>query len=450
MSEYDVDLFVIGAGSGGVRGARIAGSLGARVAIAEEARFGGTCVNVGCVPKKLFTYASHFRDHFEDAEGYGWTVGDRTHDWQTLVANKDREIARLNGIYERLLRNAGCTIHPHRAVVTGPNAVEVGGQRVTAEHILVATGGRPWKPSIPGRHLCWDSDDLFALDTLPPRILIVGGGYIACEFASIFAGLGVEVVLVCRGERLLRGFDHDIQTHLAEELQKRGIELRLNTFPVRVDERDEGRCVHLSDGSDCIVGGVLLATGRVPYTEELGLDLVGVELGTNGSVLVDAHYRTNVPSIFAVGDVVDHVQLTPVALAEGMYVAHHLFGAKGRKPRYDLIPTAVFTNPNVATVGLTEAAARAVHDDVQVYVSRFRPMLHTLSGRDEKMLMKLVVDGATDRVLGCHMVGAEAGELVQGLAVAMTAGARKSDFDATIGIHPTAAEEFVTMRTPRA
>ncbi|MCA9566799.1 MAG: glutathione-disulfide reductase [Myxococcales bacterium] len=450
MPEHDVDLFVIGGGSGGVRAARIAAGLGARVALAEEARMGGTCVNVGCVPKKLFTYASHFGEDFEDAAGFGWDVGERSFSWKRLLAAKDAEIARLNAIYERLLVNAGVAIHPHRAVVVGPNAVEVGGKRVTADHILVATGGKPWKPGIPGRDHCWTSDDLFALQDLPSSILVVGAGYIGCEFAGIFEGLGVQVTLVHRGDQILGGFDHDVREHLATEMRKRGVQLHMGAFPVRVDPVEGGMRVHLSDGSDHLVGGVLLATGRRPYTSELGLDLVGVDLGNNGSVKVDHHYRTNVPSIFAVGDVVDHVQLTPVALAEGMYVAHHLYGKKGRKPRYDLVPTAVFTNPNVGTVGLTEEAAREQVDDVVVYESRFKPMKHTLSGRDTATYMKLVVDGESDRVLGCHVVGPEAGELVQGIAVALTAGARKADFDATIGIHPTSAEELVTLRTPRA
>jgi glutathione reductase (NADPH) len=450
MSDFDVDLFVIGAGSGGVRGARIAAALGARVAVAEEARMGGTCVNVGCVPKKLFTYASHFSETFEDAEGFGWSVGERTFDWSTLLRNKDAEIGRLNGIYERLLNNVGVTIHPHRAVVVGPNTVEVGGEQVTAANILVAVGGRPWKPGIPGADLCWNSDDLFALPELPSSILVVGAGYIGCEFAGIFEGLGVKVTQAFRGDQILRGFDEDVRSHVATEMQKKGITLHSGVFPVRVDRCDVGLRVHLSDGTDLEVGGVLLATGRRPYTSELGLEIAGVELGKHGAIAVDDHYRTNVPSNFAVGDVTDRVQLTPVALAEGMYVAHHLFGKKGRKPRYDLIPTAVFTNPHVGTVGLTETEAAAEYDDLVVYTSSFRPMKHTLSGRDEKIFMKLLVDGVSDKVVGCHMVGPEAGELIQGIAVAMTAGARKADFDSTIGIHPTAAEEFVTMRTPRS
>lgn len=451
MAEFDVDLFVIGGGSGGVRAARIAASLGARVALAEEARLGGTCVNVGCVPKKLFAYASKYSEAFEDAKGFGWKVGKSSFVWKKLLEAKDREIVRLNGIYERLLVNAGVTIHPHRAVVVGPNELEVGGKRVRAEHILVATGGKAWKPGIPGKDLCWTSDDLFELDALPEKMMVVGGGYIGLEFASIFNGLGVDILLVHRGDRILRGFDEDIRVHVADEMQRRGIHCRMQAFPVLVEPAEGGGLhVHLSDGSDHIVGGVLLATGRRPYTSELGLDMIGVELGRNGSIPVDSHYRTNVPSIYAVGDVIDHVQLTPVALAEGMYVAHHLFGKKGRKPRYDLIPTAVFTTPNVSTVGLTEEQAREEFDDIEVFVSRFRPMLHTLSGRETKILMKLIVDASTDRVVGAHMVGPDAGELIQGIAVAMTAGARKADFDTTIGIHPTAAEEFVTMRTPRA
>ncbi len=450
MGGESVDLFVIGGGSGGVRAARIAASLGARVALAEEAKLGGTCVHVGCVPKKLFTYASHYAEHFEDAAGYGWTVGERRFSWPDLIAAKDAETARLGRVYESMLRRAGVAIYPHRAVVVAPNEVEVGGRRVRATHILVATGGRPWKPDLPGKDLCWTSDDLFALRELPSSILVVGAGYIGCEFAGVFRGLGVEVHLVHRGSQILGGFDDELRQHLADEMRARGICIHLGVFPVRVDRTSDGVRVHLSDGRDLEVGGVLLATGRRPYTSELGLDMVGVELKPNGAIPVDAHYRTNIPSIYAVGDVVDHVQLTPMALAEGMYVAHHLFGSHGRKPRYDLVPTAVFTNPNLACVGLTESEARERVDDVQIFTSRFRPLRHTLSGRDTRVFLKLVVDGATDRVLGCHMVGDEAGEVIQGLAVAMTAGARKADFDATLGIHPTVAEEFVTMRAPRA
>lgn len=441
----DFDLYVIGGGSGGVRASRMAAGLGAKVGLAESGRMGGTCVNVGCVPKKLFSYASHFHEDFEDAVGFGWDAAKPGFDWPTLIANKDEEITRLNGIYERILMRAGVEIHRGRAVVTGPNEVTVGDRVFTAERILVATGSKPWVPAFPGHEHALISDDLFELDALPHRIAIVGGGYIACEFASIFNALGCLVHVVVRSE-VLRGFDDDVQRHVHTEMEKKGVRFHLRTGFSGIRKVDDHLELHL-DECDLELDAVVFATGRKPNTEGLGLEEVGVKLGPNGKVLVDDDYRTSVPSIYAVGDVIDRVQLTPVALAEGMYVAHQLYGGGGRPIEYRNIATAVFTSPNVATVGLTEAEARRELGEVRLYKSTFRPMKHTLSGRDEKTFMKLVVDDASDRVVGCHMVGPDAGELIQGLAVAITCGATKEQFDATIGIHPTAAEEFVTMRT---
>jgi len=447
MPEYDYDFFVIGGGSGGVRGARIAAALGARVGLAEEKYLGGTCVNVGCVPKKLFSYASHFHEEFEDAAGFGWKVGESTFDWATLRKNKDVEIERLNRIYGRILERVDVEIFPARAVVEGPHSVRIGQRVVSARHILVAVGGRPWLPKFEGSEHVLVSDDLFALDALPKSLVIAGGGYIACEFASIFTGLGVHVDLVYRGDKLLRGFDEDIRNHLAREMRKKGVHIHFNAAFESVEKTADGVKVHLTDGEHCPAEAALFAVGRRPYVAGLGLDKAGVELAENGAILVDEEFRTTCPSIYAVGDVIDRVQLTPVALAEGMYVARKLFGGPAQQLSYDNIATAVFTHPNVGTVGLSEADAQAKYGKLRLYKSTFKPMKHTLSGRDEKTFMKLIVDDATDRVVGVHMVGPDAGEIIQGIAVALTCGATKAQFDATIGIHPTAAEEFVTMRT---
>jgi glutathione reductase (NADPH) len=448
-SVFDCDLFVIGAGSAGVRAARFAARTGARVMVAEERDLGGTCVNVGCIPKKLFAYAAHFRDAFHDAAGFGWAASLPGFDWSTLLANKDREISRLNGVYERLLTGAGVELVRGHAVIGGPHTVCVGERRIRARYILVAVGGQPQKPGIPGAELGITSDQAFYLARLPQRIVVVGGGYIAVEFASIFQGLGVETVLLYRGERLLRHFDADLGKALAEQMQRKGVRVVLQR-EIHSVRRAGALELTLDDGSLMACDALMFAIGRTPLTTGLGLVEAGVSLNARGAVEVNARYQTAVPSIYAIGDCIGGVELTPVALAEAMAVVEHLFGAGERRVPYDLVPTAVFSNPNVATVGLSEEAARARGFDVAVFRSGFTPLKHQLSGSGERMLLKLVVDRATDRVLGVHMLGAEAGEVIQGFAVALTCGATKRQFDETIGIHPTAAEEFVTMRDPVA
>ena len=452
MVSYDFDYFVIGGGSGGVRSARIAAQHGARVGIAEERYWGGTCVNVGCVPKKLLAMASHFAADFEDAAGFGWTVPAASHDWATLIARKDAEIGRLNGIYRTLLTNAGVTMFDARAVLVDAHTIQlggdVGGKRVTADRILVATGGWPVLPDRPGvKEHAFTSNEAFHLERMPQRIVIVGGGYIAVEFAGIFHGLGAEVTLVHRGAMVLRGFDDDLRGHLAAEMGKSGITLRLSAEIDRIDRVGHALAVTLADGEVIAADGVMYCTGRKPNTAGLGLEDLGIARDADGAIIVDDQYRTSVSNIYALGDVTDRLNLTPVAIAEGHALADTLFGGRPRVPSYENVATAVFSNPPIGTVGLTEAAARQRHGTVDVYRALFRPMRHTLSGRDERTLMKLVVDPKTDRVLGCHMVGIDAPEIVQGLAIALTCGATKAQFDATIGIHPTAAEEFVTMRT---
>ncbi|MBK6575095.1 MAG: glutathione-disulfide reductase [Sandaracinaceae bacterium] len=455
MAEYDFDLYVVGAGSGGVRAARMSASMGARVGICEERYMGGTCVNVGCVPKKLFVYASEFGAAFRDAAGFGFTVPTPSFDWPTLVRNKDAEITRLNGIYESLLTGPGATVHHGRGRLVDAHHVEVNGQRFSARHILVATGGRPIRPSIPGAELGVTSEAIFSMPTLPKRALVVGGGYIGLEFASIFEGLGVTVTLVHRGDHVLTPFDHDVRTHVEAQLRARGIDVQLRTELASIARTDHGLEATLvrRDGAreqtTLATDLVLFATGRRANTQDLGLEALGVVTGAGGEVRVDLDFRTNVPSVFALGDVIDRYQLTPVALAEGMALAKTLFGGQPTRPDYDLIPTAVFTQPPVATVGLTEEAARARHpDDVVIFRSTFRPMKSVLSGSPDRALMKLVVRRSTDVVLGCHVVAPDAGEIVQGFAVALRCSATKAQLDATIGIHPTAAEELVTMRTP--
>lgn len=447
MPKYDYDLFTIGAGSGGVRASRFSANFGARVAVAEERFMGGTCVNVGCIPKKLFAYASHFSEDFENAAGFGWSVGERKFDWPTLVANKNKEIERLNGIYERLLNAAKVEIFKARARVVDPHTIEVAGKRVTAEHILVATGGWPVVPDIPGKELAITSNEAFFLEKLPGKILIVGGGYIAVEFAGIFGGLGVDVVQLYRGPVFLRGFDDDLRHFLADEMRKKGIDLRFN-HNVTCIERSGGKlCAILDSGLEVNVDAVMYCTGRAPNSRGIGLEEAGVELGVGGAIKVDDYFQTSVPSIYAIGDVIDRMQLTPVALAEGMAVSNTLFNGKRTKMDYANVASAVFSNPNVACVGLTEAQAREKFGRVRIFTSDFKALKHTLSGSDERTFMKLVVCREDDRVLGCHMVGPDAGEIVQGMAIALKCGATKAQFDATIGIHPTAAEEFVTMRT---
>ncbi len=464
MSAFDFDLFVIGGGSGGVRAARMAAQRGLRVALAEVLGtdgLGGTCVNVGCIPKKLYSYAAHYSEAFEEARGFGWQVGETTFDWATLKANRAKEIARLNGVYANLLRGAGVTQLDGFARLVGDHEIELatlnadgspGHRRFSAANILIATGGTPHVPHFSGREHVITSNEVFDLDPFPKRLLIVGGGYIACEFASIFNGLGANVTQLYRGEQVLRGFDDEIRHFAAAEMVKAGVDLRLNAGVVDIRKKEQGLRVECEDGNTVMADAVLYATGRVPNTRDLGLERVGVATGAQGEVIVNAQYQTNVPHIRAVGDVTNRVQLTPVALGEAMVVVDALCGpAPGKAPRdmaYDFIPTAVFTHPSIGTVGLSEVQARERFGDVTVFRSEFKALKHTLSGRSERTLMKLVVDTKTDRVVGLHMVGAEAGEIVQGFAVALKAGATKAVFDNTIGIHPTAAEEFVTMREP--
>ena len=447
---YDFDLFVIGAGSGGVRAARFAAGFGAKVAVAESRYLGGTCVNVGCVPKKLLVYGAHFAEDFEQSQGFGWSLGEAQFDWATLIANKDREIQRLNGIYRNLLVNSGVSLYEGHAKLVGPHEVEINGQRFSAEHILIATGGWPQIPEIPGREHAISSNEAFYLKSLPKRVLVVGGGYIAVEFAGIFHGLGAQTTLVYRGEMFLRGFDGAVRKHLHEELSKRGMDLQFNADIVRIDKQPDGSLkATLKDGRELLTDCVFYATGRRPMLDNLGLENTAVKLDKRGFIEVDEQYQSNEPSILAIGDVIGRVQLTPVALAEGMAVARRLFKPEQYRPvDYQMIATAVFSLPNIGTVGLSEEQAREAGHKVQIFESRFRAMKLTLTDCQERTLMKLVVDADTDKVLGCHMVGPEAGEIIQGLAIALKAGATKRDFDETIGVHPTAAEEFVTMRTP--
>lgn len=449
---YDFDLFVIGAGSGGVRAARFAAGYGARVAVAESRYLGGTCVNVGCVPKKLLVFGAHYAEDIGQAQGYGWTIDGATFDWSSLIANKNQEIQRLNGIYRNLLVDGGVSLFEAHARLVDAHTVEVAGQRYSAEHILVATGGWPFVPEIPGHEHAITSNEAFYLERLPRRVLVVGGGYIAVEFASIFHGCGADTKLLYRGELFLRGFDGSLRDHIKDELIKKGMDLQFKSDIARIDKLTDGSLLAtLEDGRTLEADCIFYATGRRPMLDGLGLAELGIELDERGFIAVDEEYRTSVPSVLAIGDVIGRVQLTPVALAEGMAVARRLFKPEEyRKVDYALIPTAVFSLPNMATVGLTEEQARERGYKVTVYESRFRPMKLTMTQSLERSLMKLVVDAQTDRVLGCHMVGPDAGEIMQGLAVALKAGATKRVFDETLGIHPTAAEEFVTMRTPAA
>ncbi|MEM7542662.1 MAG: glutathione-disulfide reductase [Pseudomonadota bacterium] len=450
MSDYDFDLYVIGGGSGGVRAARMAASFGVKVAVAEERYWGGTCVNVGCIPKKLFSYAAHCHEEFADAARLGWTVGDTRFDWRTLVANKNTEIERLNGIYERLLTNAGAEIHWGRAELINEHTVAINGRTCTAERILVATGGWPFVPDFPGSEHAVTSNEAFFLDELPARVVVVGGGYIAVEFAGIFNGLGVETTQLYRGDMFLRGFDDDARHHVAEQMRIKGIDIKLNTNVVSISENNGTKVLELTDDSTLKADLVMYATGRRPNSDGIGLEACGVERQSSGAIIVNENYQTNVPSIYAIGDVTDRVNLTPVALAEGMALVWHLYRDHGRPVDYEFIPSAVFCHPNLATVGYTEAQAREKYAQVSIFRSTFTPLKGTVSGNPEKTLMKLIVDNATDRVVGAHMVGPDAGESIQGLAVAMRAGATKEVFDRTIGIHPTSAEEWVTMREPVA
>lgn len=450
MARYDFDLFTLGAGSGGVAASRRAGSYGARVAICEEQRVGGTCVLRGCVPKKLLVYGAHFHADFEDAAGYGWSVGEPALDWKRLQAAKAKELDRLNGIYVRLLRDSGVQLIEGRGRLVDAHTVEVGGQRYTAERILLATGSRPFLPEIPGIEHALTSDGALELPELPRSVAIVGGGYIGVEFAGIFNALGAKVTMLVRGETVLRGFDLDIRSALTQEMRKKGIDIRPETFVQDIEKRADGSVSLMTRMGDTVEADVVLySTGRVPNTRGLGLEEVGVTLNARGAVAVDEWSRTSVENIYAVGDVTDRINLTPVAIGEGRALAETLFHDNPTRMDHANVPSAVFSMPPVGTVGLTEPEAREQHGAVDVYVSSFRPMKHTLSGRDERSMMKLVVERASGRVLGFHMVGADAPEIIQGLAVALKCGVTKKQLDSTVGIHPTAAEEFVTMRDKR-
>jgi glutathione reductase (NADPH) len=448
VSQFDYDLFVIGAGSGGVRAARMAASFGARVAVAEDRYMGGTCVNVGCVPKKLYVYASEFGKGFQDARGFGWDSEKPHFNWETLRDNKKTEISRLNAIYNNLLGGASAEVIEGRASIVDAHTVAVGEQRFRAEKILIATGGWPHIPEFPGSEHAITSNEIFDLEQFPQRLVVVGGGYIAVEFAGIFNGLGANVTQLYRGPLFLRGFDADIRAHAAQEIAKSGVDLRFETNVVSIQSGITGYMLELTDGSTLEADAVLYATGRRPHLHGLGLENVNVQLDDAGFIAVDDTFRSSEPSIFALGDVIGGMELTPVALAEGMSFARREFNSQDARPEYDFIPTAVFCQPNIGTVGFTEEQAEAEFGDITLYKSTFKPMKHTLSGRDEKTFMKLIVDKASDRVVGVHMVGPDAGEIMQGIAIALKAGATKEVFDATIGIHPTAAEEFVTMREP--
>ena len=445
---FDYDLFVIGAGSGGVRAGRIAAKHGAKVAVAEEFRVGGTCVIRGCVPKKLLVYASRFAEEFEDAVGFGWTSEKVSFDWSTLIENKDKEIDRLNKAYIRNLEAAGAELILERATIKDKNTIELAsGRKVTAKYILIATGAAPFVPRhLPGHELAITSNEAFDFERLPRRIVIVGGGYIAVEFAGIFNGLGVETILVLRGDQILRGFDDDLRSHLAAEMKKKGIEIKTNADIASIERSGDGVRITMVDGMTIGAGQIMFATGRIPNTQNIGLENIGLHGTAHGAVAVNEFSQTKVENIYAVGDVTNRVNLTPVAIREGHAFADNIFGGKSISVNHHLIPTAVFSQPELGLVGLTEAQARAAHANIDIYKTSFRAMKHTLSGRDERTFMKLVVDCKTDIVLGCHIAGEGAGEMAQLLGIAMTCRATKAQFDATMAVHPTASEELVTMR----
>jgi len=449
MSEFDFDLFVIGAGSGGVRAARIAAGHGARVGICESSRVGGTCVIRGCVPKKLLSYAAHFHEEFEDAAGYGWELGEPRFSWPRLIENKDREIDRLNKVYLGLLENSGVKLFPVHGTLLSAHRVQVGEDVVSADKILIATGARPWVPDIPGVEHGFTSDGAFHLKSLPESVAVIGGGFIACEFASIFNGMGSKVIQLYRGEQILRGFDHDVRDTLAIEMQKKGIEIRLNINVTELIRQPDGLItLKLDDGGELQAETVMFATGRVPNVRGLGLRDAGVHALPGGMIPVNEFSQTNLQNVFAVGDVTNRVNLTPVALMEGHAFADSEFGGNRRPVNHRFIPSAVFSHPPVATVGFTEKEAAVHYGELEVYKSVFTPLKHTLSGRPEKTMMKLLVQASSDKVVGLHVVGMDAPEIVQGFAVAIKSGLTKQQFDLTTGIHPTAAEELVTMRVP--
>lgn len=445
---YDYDLFVIGAGSGGVRASRIAASYGARVAVAEEYRVGGTCVIRGCVPKKLFVYASSFAEEFEDAEGFGWTVGERSFSWKKLIANKDKEIDRLNGIYIRNLENSKVQIIQSRAVLKDAHTVHLVAENrdVTADKILIATGGTPFKPHIPGIELAITSNEAFHLESLPKRGIVVGGGYIAVEFAGIFNGLGVDTTLLYRRDKVLRSFDEDLRDGLMEEMPKKGLKVVTHSHITAIERKGDGLLATLQDGSTIEAGFIMYATGRVPNVADLGLEEVGVKLKRNDAIAVDAYSQTSVPNIYAVGDVTDRAALTPIAIREGQAFAETVFNNNPIAVDHSIIPTAIFSQPELGTVGLSEHLAREQFDEVDIYKTSFRAMKHTMTGRKEKTFMKLVVDAKTERVLGVHLMGPSSGEIIQAIGIAVTMGATKQQFDQTVAVHPTASEELVTLK----
>ncbi|MGB0458660.1 MAG: glutathione-disulfide reductase [Porticoccaceae bacterium] len=446
-TSFDFDLLVIGAGSGGVRTARIAASNGKRVAIAEVSDLGGTCVNVGCVPKKLFVYASQFPELFHASQGYGWHQNHSvSFDWNTLKDNKNAEISRLNDIYQKLLKDSGATIIQGRAKIEAPQRVSINGINYTAERILIATGGWPFIPDIPGKEFAISSNEIFSLETLPKKAVIVGGGYIAVEFAGILNGLGVETELIYRGNQLLKTFDHDCSVKVTEGMIDKGVRVQLNTHVISITKNQQSLSVRLDNDNTIATDMVLYATGRIANTDELGLENTAVTLSPNKAIVVDDNYRTKEPSIYAIGDVIDRIQLTPVAIKEAMVLINHLYAENNDSVDYTNIPTAVFSQPELATVGLNEEQAKLQYNEIQVYRSDFKPMFETLGQGSERTFIKMIVDKATDRVLGCHMVGHHAAEIIQGIAIAIKAGATKSQFDATIGIHPSTAEEFVTLK----
>tara|TARA_B100001123_G_C15302828_1_gene1021662 strand:- start:1161 stop:2519 length:1359 start_codon:yes stop_codon:yes gene_type:complete len=447
MSAYDYDLFVLGAGSGGVRASRVAASHGAKVGICEESRVGGTCVIRGCIPKKLMVYGAHFKDEFENASAYGWNVESVTFDWSTLISNRDKEIDRLNQLYIGLLHDAGVDLFSSHGSIRDAHTVQMNdGTQVRTQNILIATGGVPSLPKIPGIENAVTSNEVFHLRSLPKQIVIVGGGYIACEFASIFNGLGANVVQLYRGSMILRGFDKDIQKFVYQEMIKKGVEIRLNCEVSKIQNSNDHLNVALTNDNTITTDVVLYATGRKPNTANLGLELAGIHLNDRGAVIVDEWSRSSVQSVYAVGDVTDRINLTPVALNEGLCFAETTYGNCPRRMDHINVASAVFSDPTVGSVGMTEDWARKEFGNIDVYLSTFRPLKHTMTGRDEKTMMKIVVARQSQRVVGVHMAGADAAEIIQGIAIAVKMGATKAEFDATIGIHPTAAEEFVTMR----
>ena len=450
MSQYDYDLFTIGAGSGGVRASRIAAGFGAKVAVAEEYRVGGTCVIRGCVPKKLFVYALEFSKNFKAAKGFGWDVGETTFNWSKLIANKDAEIDRLEGIYDRNLGNSDVEVIRDRAIIKDKHTIHLVNENrdVTAKYILIATGASPFKPQIEGIEHAITSNEAFDLKQLPSDIVVVGGGYIAVEFAGIFNGLGVNTHLIYRGEKILRGFDQDLQDGLAGELTLAGMDVQVMTDITKIEKQADGLLLHLNTGKTIKTGAVMYATGRVPHVKDLGLEALGIEQGRIDEIKVSPQSQTNVDNIYAVGDVTDRANLTPVAIREGNAVAETLFNNNPMAVDHSLIPTAVFSQPELGTIGLTEAQARDEYEDIHVYVSSFRPMKNILAGSDSKMMMKLIVDQKTDKMLGVHIMGPDAGEMIQLVGITMRMGATKADFDATMAVHPTAAEELVTMKQP--